>query len=52
MAWALNDLFWLNEHFAISEQHKLIVCPYLDYRQLSNARIEQLIGLVQQLSQR
>lgn len=47
----LKHLLWLNEHFAISEAHHLIVCPYLDYRQLSNARIEVLVSLVKRLQQ-
>lgn len=48
-ALGLDDLIWLDPHFAISPKTKLIVCPYLDYRQLSNARIAQLVGLVKQL---
>lgn len=44
------SLDWQNKHFAINKQHKLIVCPYLDYRQLSNARIAQLVHYVKQLN--
>lgn len=43
------DLHWLDSVFAISESTSLIVCPYLDYRQLSNARIERLVDLVRGL---
>ena len=40
---ALEDkVFWLNEYFAINEAKKLIICPYFDYRQLSNIKITQL----------
>ncbi|WP_420554689.1 DUF6942 family protein [Neptuniibacter marinus] len=42
----LAHLTWLDEHFAVSTQQPLILCPYLDYRQLSNARITQLVALV------
>lgn len=42
------ELIWLDNYFAINKQHNLIVSPYLDYRQLSNARIEQLANLVKQ----
>ncbi|MGH1460541.1 MAG: DUF6942 family protein [Neptuniibacter sp.] len=42
----LTDLIWIDELFAISESRRLIVCPYLDYRQLSNVRITRLIELV------
>jgi len=48
-ALGLEDLIWLDPHFAISPNAKLIVCPYLDYRQLSNSRITQLVGLVKKL---
>jgi len=46
----LGRLLWLDNYFAIDPENKLIVCPYLDYRQLSNARINQLSGLVSSLS--
>ncbi|WP_250884174.1 hypothetical protein [Glaciecola sp. XM2] len=44
-----NDLAWLNHEFAISEQHSLIVCPYFDYRQLSNVKILFLVDLITRL---
>ncbi|PCK08100.1 MAG: hypothetical protein COA42_10990 [Alteromonadaceae bacterium] len=44
-----SDLRWLDGSFAIAESVSLIVCPYLDYRQLSNARIERLADLVRGL---
>lgn len=45
----LEDLVWLDNYFAIDQQNKLIVCPYLDYRQLSNQRIDKLVSLVRNL---
>ena len=45
----LQNLIWLDKYFAVSSTERLIVCPYLDYRQLSNARIDTLISLVQKL---
>ena len=43
------DLVWLDDEFAIDSENKLIVCPYFDYRQLSNIKIERLAGLLQNL---
>ncbi|MDP4983664.1 DUF6942 family protein [Pseudoalteromonas tunicata] len=44
---------WLNDEFAIDKNNKVIVCPYFDYRQLSNIKIEflaqQLLVLTQTL---
>lgn len=42
----LEHAAWVDEHFALDEERKLIVCPYFDYRQLSNKKIESLVGLV------
>lgn len=41
-----TQLIWLDEEFAIDEQSKLIVCPYFDYRQLSNVKIERLAEML------
>ena len=41
-----SQLVWLNEEFAVDESNKLVVCPYFDYRQLSNIKIERLAGLL------
>ncbi|WP_439136451.1 DUF6942 family protein [Pseudomaricurvus sp.] len=46
---SLPPLTWLDAHFAINREARLIVCPYLDYRQLSNERIERLANLVREL---
>ena len=43
------QLTWLDDEFAINNRHKLIVCPYFDYRQLSNIKIEKLALLLQAL---
>ncbi|CAM3838176.1 MULTISPECIES: DUF6942 family protein [Pseudoalteromonas] len=40
------QLQWLDEEFAIDRANKLIVCPYFDYRQLSNIKIARLSQLV------
>ena len=41
-----DHFIWINESFAISEKYRVIVCPYFDYRQLSNTKIEFLVSLV------
>lgn len=45
-----SQLTWLDTHFAINAELGIIVCPYFDYRQLSNARIEVLVSLVMSLN--
>ncbi|QSX37989.1 DUF6942 family protein [Shewanella sedimentimangrovi] len=42
----LAELDWLNPEFAIDRHQRLIVCPYFDYRQLSNIKIEFLVSLL------
>lgn len=42
---------WVDQYFAIDRFNHLIVSPYFDYRQLSNARISQLVSLVKELNQ-
>ncbi len=41
---------WLTPYMAINEERKFIICPYFDYRQLSNIKITQLAGLIKRLS--
>lgn len=41
---------WLNNDFAVNFDEGIIICPYFDYRQLSNNKISQLVRLIQQLS--
>lgn len=40
---------WLNGDFGINQKQRLIVCPYFDYRQLSNIKIGYLVGLLKEL---
>ncbi|MBA6409147.1 hypothetical protein H4J63_07280 [Pseudoalteromonas sp. 5Ae-yellow] len=40
---------WLDDEFAIDTSNNIIVCPYFDYRQLSNIKIARLSELVAQL---
>lgn len=40
------QLEWLDDYFAINRQHNCIVCPYFDYRQLSNIKIIRLAELI------
>lgn len=44
-----NKLEWLDQDLALLETHNLMVCPYFDYRQLSNAKIEKLAGIIKDL---
>jgi len=44
-----QDCTWLSDDFAINAPLSIIICPYFDYRQLSNKKISQLTGLIQQL---
>lgn len=43
------NLNWLDDEFAIDQNNRLIVCPYFDYRQLSNLKIERLARMISQL---
>ena len=43
------ELIWLNNAFAINRTQRVIVCPYFDYRQLSNVKIEFLAKLIKEL---
>lgn len=40
------NLTWINEQFAVDLANSLIVSPYLDYRQLSNQKIEFLVKII------
>lgn len=48
----IRGLVWLDAFFAIHPVAPIVVSPYLDYRQLSNARIEQLVELVKDVRAR
>lgn len=40
------NFVWLNEQFAVDLTQRLIISPYLDYRQLSNKKIETLVTII------
>jgi hypothetical protein len=42
----LTNLMWLDDEFAIDKGMNVVVCPYFDYRQLSNVKIERLSRLI------
>lgn len=44
-----STLHWLDSEFAVDVSNKLLVCPYFDYRQLSNIKIIRLVELITQL---
>ena len=48
----MDDLVYVDEaqQFAISSKQRLILCPYFDYRQLSNAKIDTLVELMGQVA--
>ncbi|GAC31884.1 DUF6942 family protein [Paraglaciecola polaris] len=41
------NLIWHDNEFASDDAKRVVVCPYFDYRQLSNAKIMRLIELLQ-----
>lgn len=41
-----SSLEWINTEFAINVQANLVVCPYFDYRQLSDRKIAFLTELI------
>ena len=43
------NFVWLDEEFALDKSQNLVVCPYFDYRQLSNVKIEKLVSLLIEL---
>ena len=45
-----QSLRWLDHEFAIDIESKVLICPYFDYRQLSNIKIIRLVELIKQLS--
>ncbi|WP_206483770.1 hypothetical protein [Thalassotalea sp. G2M2-11] len=44
-----NQCHWLSPEFAVNKSLGIIICPYFDYRQLSNLKITRLCQLVQTL---
>jgi hypothetical protein len=45
-----DSCIWLSHDFAINIDLGIIICPYFDYRQLSNKKITQLSTLIQQVT--
>ena len=43
-----GGLVWLDDEFAVAKSLRLLVCPYLDYRQLSDVKIARLVRLIRQ----
>lgn len=43
------QLSWLTHEFAIDNHHRVIVCPYFDYRQLNNEKLAYLAQLIRML---
>ncbi|MEO2279844.1 DUF6942 family protein [Pseudoalteromonas pernae] len=43
------NLIWLDDEFAIDTHKNLVVCPYFDYRQLSNIKIDRLCTLIKDM---
>lgn len=41
-----SSIQWLDNDFALHRALNIIVCPYFDYRQLSNQKIETLVELI------
>ncbi len=46
--WFASRLQWLDANFAVLPGFALIVCPYFDYRQLTNQHIVRLVEIVKQ----
>lgn len=46
----LDRLVWVDNWFAVHAPRQLILCPYFDYRQLSNDRIKVLVDLIGEVS--
>ncbi|MFA3792424.1 hypothetical protein AB6T38_15015 [Aliiglaciecola sp. SL4] len=43
-----NTLEWINQEFAIDLSQRIVVCPYFDYRQLSNHKILFMLEIITQ----
>ncbi|MEM0516470.1 hypothetical protein WCN91_13770 [Pseudoalteromonas sp. YIC-827] len=43
------NLIWLDREFAVDQANRVLVCPYFDYRQLSNVKIDKLCQLIREL---
>lgn len=49
---SLPGLTWLDAHFAVDKNLRIIVSPYPDYRQLTNERIARLISIMKSFQRR
>ena len=47
---SIEEFVWLSAEFAVNNANNFIICPYFDYRQLSNVKIETLAQLIQSLA--
>ena len=45
-----EELVIMDGDFAICKHKNLIICPYFDYRQLSNIKITQLVSLISMIN--
>ena len=43
------NFVWLDDEFAIDKAQNIVICPYFDYRQLSNIKIEKLADLLKKI---
>lgn len=46
-----DTLNWIDDKFAVDSKFKLIVCPYFDYRQLTNNGLLFLVNILGSLSE-
>ncbi|KKO45878.1 hypothetical protein WG68_07580 [Arsukibacterium ikkense] len=44
-----TQLNWLNNEFAVDKHNRVLVCPYFDYRQLTNEKLAFLAQLIRAL---
>lgn len=44
-----SEFIWLDEFFAVNPSKKIIICPYFDYRQLSNIKILRLVSIMKSI---
>ena len=41
-----NEFTWIDNEFAINKDTNTIICPYFDYRQLTNEKISRLVKFI------
>lgn len=46
------ELIWLDNDFALHKASGLVLCPYFDYRQLSDIKIQRLVEWLKQRAER